>query len=108
MAKVMDSETYVKLRGDIRADLREEIMAEVRQQRIPMVRALVQEVMDNVKTTMATTRIDQGTQFALVDSCCCHCRFGGSNTNRPRHSVFECSSTGRGEGSSRRTICRSR
>ncbi|KHN73066.1 hypothetical protein Tcan_04224 [Toxocara canis] len=51
MALGMDSETYAKLRADIRADLREEIMAEVRQQLIPMVRALVQEVMDSVKST---------------------------------------------------------
>ncbi|KHN81400.1 hypothetical protein Tcan_05963 [Toxocara canis] len=59
MALGMDSETYAKLRADIRADLREEIMAEVRQQLIPMVRALVQEVMDSVKSTVAATQFDQ-------------------------------------------------
>ncbi|KHN87736.1 hypothetical protein Tcan_12217 [Toxocara canis] len=57
----MDSETYTKLRADIRAGLREEIMAEVRQQLIPMVRALVQEVMDNMKSTVTATQLDQGT-----------------------------------------------
>ncbi|KHN73973.1 hypothetical protein Tcan_10806 [Toxocara canis] len=63
MALGMDSETYAKLRADIRADLREEIMAEVRQQLIPMVRALVQEVMDSVKSTVAATQFDQGTHY---------------------------------------------
>ncbi|KHN84865.1 hypothetical protein Tcan_08322 [Toxocara canis] len=63
MALGMGSETYAKFRADVRADLREEIMAEIRQQLIPMVRALVQEVMDSVKSTVAPTQFDQGTHY---------------------------------------------
>lgn len=54
MAMMMDAETLAKLR----ADLREEIIAEVHQRLIPVVRALVQEVTDSVKIKAATARID--------------------------------------------------
>ncbi|KHN72460.1 PHD and RING finger domain-containing protein 1 [Toxocara canis] len=66
MALGMDSETYAKLRADIRADFREEIMAEVRQQFIPMVRALVQEVMDSVKSTVATCCLPAVIHYRLL------------------------------------------
>ncbi|KHN83544.1 hypothetical protein Tcan_10666 [Toxocara canis] len=59
----MDSETCAKLRSDIRADLREEIMAEVRQQLIPLVRALVQEMKNSLKSTVAATQFDQCTHY---------------------------------------------
>ncbi|KHN75627.1 hypothetical protein Tcan_10181 [Toxocara canis] len=38
-------------------------MAEVRQQLIPMVRALVQEGMDSVEPTVAATPFDEGTHY---------------------------------------------
>lgn len=59
MAVMMDSEVLAKLR----TDLREENTEEVRQQLIPTVLALVQVVIDSVKTTAATVPVTQGTQY---------------------------------------------